>query len=148
MYYITGVVAIPTQFILTSSLSKDFHVCLRVLSNKATEEDIKRFIEMTSEFTEPIDKENADAVMHVSINANREVYNKIREENPFMCQALRELMKDEIQEEIKAAEEKAVDEKLITSIKNLMKKFGMDAKTVMDGMGISATDQLRYLAML
>ena len=139
---------IPTQFILTSSLSQDFHTCLRVLSNKATEEDIKRFIEMTSEFTEPIDKENADAVMHVSINANREVYNKIREENPFMCQALRELMKDEIQEEIKAAEEKAVDEKLITSIKNLMKKFGMDAKTVMDGMGISATDQLRYLAML
>ena len=148
VFYITGVVGIPTQFILTSSLSKDFHTCLRVLSNKATEEDIKRFIEMTSEFTEPIDKENADAVMHVSINANREVYNKIREENPFMCQALRELMKDEIQEEIKAAEEKAVDEKLITSIKNLMKKFGMDAKTVMDGMGISATDQLRYLAML
>ena len=133
---------------MTSSLSKDFHVCLRVLSNKATEEDIKRFIEMTSEFTEPIDKENADAVMHVSINANREVYNKIREENPFMCQALRELMKDEIQEEIKAAEEKAVDEKLITSIKNLMKKFGMDAKTVMEGMGISAADQLRYMAML
>ena len=51
---------------------------------------------MTSEFTEPIDKENADAVMHVSINANREVYNKIREENPFMCQALRELMKNEL----------------------------------------------------
>ena len=148
VFYITGVVGIPTQFILTSSLSQDFHTCLRVLSNRATEEDIKRFIEMTSEFTEPIDKENADAVMHVSINANREVYNKIREENPFMCQALRELMKDEIQEEIKAAEEKAVDEKLITSIKNLMKKFGMDAKTVMDGMGISATDQLRYLAML
>ena len=65
-----------------------------------------------------------------------------------MCQALRELMKDEIQEEIKAAEEKAVDEKLITSIKNLMKKFGMDAKTVMDGMGISAADQIRYMAML
>ena len=98
VFYITGVVGIPTQFILTSSLSEDFHVCLRVLSNKATEEDIKRFIEMTSNFTEPIDKENADAVMHVSINANREVYNKIREENPFMCQALRELMKDEFME--------------------------------------------------
>ena len=134
VFYITGVVGIPTQFILTSSLSKDFHTCLRVLSNKATEEDIKRFIEMTSEFTEPIDKENADAVMHVSINANREVYNKIREENPFMCQALRELMKDEIQEEIKAAEEKAakkaaqeatikaVDATWLTAIKNLMQK--------------------------
>ena len=65
-----------------------------------------------------------------------------------MCQALRELMKDEIQEEIKAERQDAVDETQITSIKNLMKKFGMDAKTVMEGMGISAADQIRYLAML
>ena len=69
-------VAIPTQFILTSSLSKDFHVCLRVLSNKASEDDIKRFIEIANTFTETIDKQNADAVMNVSINANREVYDK------------------------------------------------------------------------
>ena len=143
VFYITGVVGIPTQFILTSSLSQDFHTCLRVLSNRATEEDIKRFIEMTSEFTEPIDKQNADAVMHVSINANRETYNKIREENPFMCQALRELMKDEIQEEIKAAEQKAVDTSLIGIIKNLMKNSKCDAKTAMEKMGLSAADQLR-----
>ena len=156
VFYITGVVGIPTQFILTSSLSKDFHTCLRVLSNRATEEDIKRFIEMTSEFTEPIDKENADAVMHVSINANREVYNKIREENPFMCQALRELMKDEIQEEIKAAEEKAaqeatikaVDATTIANIKSLMQTLSMDAKAAMETLRISTADQIRYMAML
>ena len=29
---------------------------------------------MASAFTEPIDKQNADSVMNVSINANREVY--------------------------------------------------------------------------
>ena len=156
VYYITGVVTIPTQFILTSSLSRNFHTCLRVLSNKASEDDIKRFIEMTSAFTAPIDKQNADSVMNVSIRANREVYNKIRRENPFMCQALRELMKDEIQEEIQtavqtavqAAEKKAVDTSRVTDIKNLMKKIGMDAKTVMEGMGISAADQIRYMAML
>ncbi|MBQ1388491.1 MAG: hypothetical protein IIY78_02580, partial [Clostridia bacterium] len=101
-------------------------------------------------------KQNADSVMNVSIRANREVYNKIRRENPFMCQALRELMKDEIQEEIQtavqtavqAAEKKAVDTSRVTDIKNLMKKIGMDAKTVMEGMGISAADQIRYMAML
>lgn len=107
MYYITGVVAIPTQFILTSSLSKDFHTCLRVLSNKASQEDIEHFIEMARSFTEPIDKQNADAVMNISINANKEVYNKIREENPFMCQALRELMKEEMEEEIQTAVKEA-----------------------------------------
>ena len=107
---------------------------------------------MTSAFTAPIDKQNADSVMNVSISANREVYNKIRRENPFMCQALRELMKDEIQEEIQTAvqegKKEAVDNSTIAHIKNLMKKLGMDAKTVMEGMGISAADQLRYMAML
>ena len=152
VYYINGVVAIPTQFILTSSLSKDFHVCLRVLSNKASEDDIKRFIEIANTFTEPIDKQNADAVMNVSINANREVYDKIRKENPFMCQALRELMKEEIQEEIKEAEknaaQKAIDTTWLTAIKNLMMKKKCDAKTAMEELCISAADQLRYMAML
>ena len=152
VYYINGVVSIPTQFILTSSLSKDFHVCLRVLSNKAREDDIKRFIEIANTFTEPIDKQNADAVMNVSINANREVYDKIRKENPFMCQALRELMKDEIQEEIKAerqdAAQKAIDTTWLTAIKNLMMKKKCDAKTAMEELCISAADQLRYMAML
>jgi len=152
VYYINGVVSIPTQFILTSSLSKNFHVCLRVLSNKASEDDIKRFIEIANTFTEPIDKQNADAVMNVSINANREVYDKIRKENPFMCQALRELMKDEIQEEIKAerqdAAQKAIDTTWLTAIKNLMMKKKCDAKTAMEELCISAADQLRYMAML
>ncbi len=152
VYYITGVVAIPTQFILTSSLSKDFHTCLRVLSNKAGKEDIEHFIRMASEFTEPIDKQNADAVMNISINANKEVYNKIREENPFMCQALRELFKDEIQEEIQTAvheaETRATDKSRVTDIKNLMKKLGLDAKAAMEALSISAADQRRYLAML
>ena len=160
MYYITGVVAIHTQFILTSSLSKDFHTCLRVLSNKASQEDIEHFIEMARSFTEPIDKQNADAVMNISINANKEVYNKIREENPFMCQALRELMKEEMEEEIqtavkeaetRAAQEatkKATDATIIASIKSLMQKLGMDAKVAMETLGISAADQRRYMTML
>ena len=77
-----------------------------------------------------------------------------------MCQALRELMKDEIQEEIqtavkeaekKAAQEatiKAVDTTWLTAIKNIMTKKKCDAKTAMEELCISAADQLRYMAML
>jgi len=61
-----------------------------------------------------------------------------------MCQALRELMKDEIQEEIQTA----VDSSKIKDIKNLMKKLGLDAKAAMDTLDISAADQIRYMAML
>ena len=61
-----------------------------------------------------------------------------------MCQALRELMKDEIQEE----KQKAIDTSLIAVIKNLMKNSGCDATTAMEKLGIPATDQIRYAAKL
>lgn len=69
-----------------------------------------------------------------------------------MYEALRELMKDEIQEEIQAerqdAAKKAVDTSLIGVIKNLMNNSKCDAKTAMEKMGLSAADQSRYLTML
>ena len=69
-----------------------------------------------------------------------------------MCQALRELMKDEIREEIKAerqdAAQKAADAAWVTAIKNLMQESKCDAKTAMKKLCISAADQLRYMAML
>ena len=57
-------------------------------------------------------------------------------------------MKDEIQEEIQTAEQKAVDTTWLTAIKNLMSKKKCDAKTAMEELCISAADQLRYIAML
>ena len=69
-----------------------------------------------------------------------------------MCQALRELMKDEIQEEIQAerrdAAQEATDKAWLTAIKNLMQESKCDAKTAMKKLCISAADQLRYMAML
>ena len=61
-----------------------------------------------------------------------------------MCQALRELMKDEIQEE----KQEAVDAAIITNIKSLMQTLSMDAKTAMETLKISVSDQIRYMAML
>ena len=144
IFYINGVVNIPTQFILTSSLDKNMHICLRILSEHAEEEDIKRFIKMASELSEPIDRQNVDALLQVSISANSKTYDNIKRGNPFMCEALRELMKDEIQEE----KQKAIDTSLIAVIKNLMKNSGCDATTAMEKLGIPATDQIRYAAKL
>ena len=49
-------------------------------------------------FKEPGDKEKADAVLQVSVVANKEKYDEVRR-STGMCEALRELMKDEIEEE-------------------------------------------------
>ena len=61
-----------------------------------------------------------------------------------MSDVLLELMKDKIQEK----EQQAVDNSLITVIKNLMKKQGWDAEKTMEAMGISSDDQVRYAALL
>ena len=51
---------------------------------------------------EPGEKERADAVLQVSVSANRKLYDEMRRRSN-MCEALRELMKDEIEEELSKA---------------------------------------------
>jgi hypothetical protein len=38
-------------------------------------------------------------VLHPSVSANRAVYEDVRRKDPTMCEALRELMNDDIEEE-------------------------------------------------
>lgn len=65
-----------------------------------------------------------------------------------MCEALRELMKDEIQEEKDEAVKAAKDKTRLDSIKSLMKKMKLTAKQAMDALSISTSDQKRYSSML
>ena len=82
-----------------------------MLSKSAQTDDIQRFTELASAFTEPGDKEKADAVLQVSVAANRKNYDKVRRTSD-MCEALRELMKEEIEEELKKNREQAIQQGL------------------------------------
>ena len=139
-----GIVGIPMQVIVTSELDRSLHSSLRVLTRRLSEDDAEAFVRMAEAFTSPGDRRNADAVLQLSIAANREVYEDLRRRDPEMCEALRELMKDEIQQE----RQEAADIALIAVIRNVMKSFGVDATKAMDSMGISPADQLRYAARL
>ena len=88
---------------------KYIHSTLRVLSKDVKEDDIQVFLEYVKSFTEPGEKANADAVIQVSVSANREKYEEVRR-NSSMCEALRLLMKDEIEEELKNAREEGEKE--------------------------------------
>ena len=83
-----------------------------MLSKSAQTDDIQRFTELASAFTEPGDKEKADAVLQVSVAANRKNYDKVRRTSN-MCEALRELMKEEIEEELKKNREQGRINQLI-----------------------------------
>lgn len=93
-------------------LNSKNHESLKVLSKRAQTYDIQRFTELASAFTEPGDKEKADAVLQVSVAANRKNYDKVRRTSD-MCEALRELMKEEIEEELKKNREQGRINQLI-----------------------------------
>lgn len=85
--------SIPVQIIVTKELESENHESLKVLSRSAQKEDIQKFTELARDFKEPGDKEKVDAVLQVSVAANREKYDEVRRSN--MCEALRELMKED-----------------------------------------------------
>ncbi len=156
IYYIRGCQAMPdTQIVVTRRLDEK-HRALRVLSKKAMEEDVQGFIKEATRLTEPGDRSNADAVMQVSVSANKALYEKIRRCNPRMCEALRELMKDEIESEIEEKTQRAVlqvernvrQEERRETIKNLMDSMKWTAEQAMEAMKVPVKDREQYMAGL
>ena len=108
VYYISGIINIPIQIIAVSELDDESFSALRVLTRNAKEKDVKRFISESIDIDSVMDKQDVDAVLQVSVSANTDLYEKIRRETT-MCEALRELMKDEIQADVDKAVEEAVE---------------------------------------
>ena len=93
---------------MIKQLNRTEHKSLRVLSAKADKEDVKEFLHDV-EACDPRDKSNMDAVLQASVKANYELYEEIRREST-MYEALRELMKDEIEKDVNAAKKIAIAE--------------------------------------
>lgn len=144
VYYISGIVSIPTQVIVSSELEPSLHTSLRILTKRVREDDVEAFIRMAREFTEPGDRHNADAILQLSVSANRSVYDELKRRDPAMCEALRDLMKEEIQEE----NQKAVDVALVAVIRSLMKKNNIGASEAMETLSIPVADQIRYASII
>ena len=97
---------------------KKEHSSLRILSDKAEKEDVENFLQNAVKSNEQWEREYIDAVLQVSVSANRELYEQIREE-AGMCQALRELMKDEFEDAEKRGEENGGIQKEAIIVKNM-----------------------------
>ena len=106
VYYIEGLVHMPTQVIVQSELDGPENAVLRILTKAARQDDVKAFVGETLKYTERDDRDNADAVYQVSVSANRELYDRLKRSDPEVCTALKELMKEEMQEEILKAEQR------------------------------------------
>ena len=102
IYYVTERLPFPVQIIVTQELEPREHRSLRILSNHAKKEDVEEFLKEVEKMNTSRERQNVEAVLQVSVKANDELYREIRRD-ANMCDALRELMKDDIEREVSAA---------------------------------------------
>ena len=110
IYYIAGLIAMPTQIIVQSELNGPENAVLRILTRIANERDIRAFVDESTKYTDQDDRYNADAVYQVSVPANRTLYDHLRRREPEVCTALRELFKEEIDAEVREAAQQAAQQ--------------------------------------
>jgi hypothetical protein len=143
IYYIKGISMIDTQLVIFEELDEKTHSSLRVLSKTLNVNDARIFLKNTEDINNPGDRDNMNAVLEVSILANRDIYQWLKREEFGMCEALKDLMKDEIDEAVTEAVTQAVTEndkknaaetekKVISLIEALMSSSHIDADKAME----------------
>lgn len=102
IYYIFGSASesllFPIQIVVMKQLGQKNHSSLRILTTKADIKDIRRFLSEAELLQGKRERSNIDAVLQASVRANEAVYEEVRSEQ-YMCEALKELMKDEFEKE-------------------------------------------------
>ncbi len=156
VYYLSGKGLFPTQIIVSGELETEEHAVLRILSNRARPEDIRAFLIRTSQFTEQGDRARADAILQVSATANFALYQEIYKEEPNMCQALYEIMKDDIakreefsmQQGIAHGMQQGMQQKELNNIKALMETMNWNPLQAMNALRIPEDEQKKYTQLL
>lgn len=95
IYYVEGAVLFPTQIIVTKELEQSSHIWLRALSDRMEKQDITKLLESINCLTQKNDKELADSVLEVSVQANKQVIEELIGDDS-MSQALMEIMEPQL----------------------------------------------------
>ena len=123
IYYVRGKVPFPVQIVVTSQLERKAHCSLRVLTTQVEMQDAELFLEQIHYLESKNERSNIDSVLQVSVNANKQVYSLLRRQNE-MCEALRELMKDEIEIELEKELQQGLEQgEKLQLIRQVIKKL-------------------------
>ena len=145
VYYITGAALFPLQILVGKELDKKEYSMLRVLMPQARKEDIENFTKIIFQEQDAAYKDYIDKIYQVSITANRELYDQIKKEDPKMCEALRELMKDEIRQELAEreirGEKRGEQNRTLKDISNLMDTMDLTPIKAMEALKIPVEEQ-------
>ena len=130
VYRIEGIVEVTISVIVIKELKDRELLALSIMRNNADEEDVKDFLKEAGRYTEPDDRRHADAVLQISAGVNTALYNRLRGDE-IMCEALREIMAEDLKEAENIGEAKGEDKLLISQICKKLRK-GKVIETIID----------------
>ncbi len=119
VYQILGIIDIPIYIVVISELEDKKLIPLTVMQNRVNEEIVRQFLDEARKYTEPGDKRYADAVLQISAGANKELYDKLKGEKD-MCEALRELMADELRDAKNEGIEQGIEQRDYDKISDML----------------------------
>lgn len=120
IYILSGATSFSTRLIISSELETEKHIALKALNRKISRQLYRRYIDYVQVQSGSM-RELADVVMQPITQSNSGQISKWREENG-MCEALREIMADEIEAMRAEAIEKGMLEGLKEGIEKGRKK--------------------------
>ncbi len=97
IYYLSGKVLFDTQIIVSDELSANEHIWLKALTNKLDKNEARKLIESLPPKHGDEKNEDAKAVMQVVLNANWNLFENLRKEDPVMNDFVSEFFKDDIE---------------------------------------------------
>ncbi len=107
IYYVLDGVLFSTQIIVTGELDGRSHGWLKSLSDHLKKQEMEALLKRARSLSGKLDRELADAVLEVSVKANREIVKELKGDEA-MCQALLEIMEPEINQIVRQAREEAI----------------------------------------
>ena len=110
IYYVLDGVLFFTQVIVTRELNGKSHGWLKSLSDKLKKQEMEALLKRARSLSGKLDRELADAVLEVSVKANRKIVEELKGDEA-MCQALLEIMEPEISQIVRQVTERERREK-------------------------------------
>lgn len=117
IYYIEGPFPFPAQIVATGELEEKSHTWLRALSKRMDRESLRNLLEKISQITEKNDREMANSILEVSIEANRKMIEGLMGDDS-MFETLMEIMEPKI-DEIRKEERKEGIQSTINILRRL-----------------------------
>ena len=132
IFYLSGIGTIPIQIVVAKDLG-DEYLPLQILTGRAKEADIRKFMEYRKGLTDKSDIEFADAVVSASAEANREIFERLKKEADMNA-----VLKDIMREDLIAAKQDGAEEERNAMTERLI-DLGSDGATISKVTGYDRT---------